>query len=252
MKPRASPKSTTRNCWSDLKETAVAVRVALMRKNSAAPSKAATNAAASLLLSLTPRALINSPAAIAGRTSAAWLASVPYQGIRPRNSRSSVVPMSATHAPAVGPPRKVAAMSGASETPTIVPRGMRTGSADATKVTTHQNTRPACGASSSKRSDNKGDAAPDWNQTSRGNERDCARCHDSNNVELQLPRHSSSVPIVGTLAPPAHMGEQDLSTEGYVPLLEAPKRRASSDRQRSDCAKSCQESHETILHRSIL
>jgi hypothetical protein len=48
------------------------------------------------------------------------------------------------------------------------------------------------------------------------------------------------------------MGEQDLSTEARCLLLEAPKRRAPGECQRGYCAKSCQESHETILHRSIL
>jgi len=43
---------------------------------------------------------------MAGSTITAWLTRLPYQGTRPRSSRSSVTPTSATHPPAAGPPKK--------------------------------------------------------------------------------------------------------------------------------------------------
>ena len=51
-----------------------------------------------------------------GMTSPAWFASVPYHGMRPRSSRTSVVPITATHAATAGPPRFIAAMIGAMAT----------------------------------------------------------------------------------------------------------------------------------------
>ncbi len=45
--------------------------------------------------------------------------------------------------PAVGPPEVVAASKGAIDTATIVPRGIRTGKAEATRLTITQNARPA-------------------------------------------------------------------------------------------------------------
>ena len=62
------------------------------------------------------------PAAIAGRTRPAWLASVPYQGIRPRSSRNfgrPEWPRPSRRRP--GPPRNVAAMIGAIATACCVP-----------------------------------------------------------------------------------------------------------------------------------
>ena len=73
----------------------------------------------------------------------AWLDAVPYQGTRPRISRSSVVPISATHPAATGPPRVMAARRGAIATDTNVPRGMRTGRAWANSVIRVQNASPA-------------------------------------------------------------------------------------------------------------
>ena len=58
------------------------------------------------------------------------------RGPRPRTSRSSVVPISATQPAATGPPSTIAAMIGAIETLTNVPRGIRTGSAPANRVIT--------------------------------------------------------------------------------------------------------------------
>src|SRR4051812_30483527 len=72
----------------------------------------------------------------------AWLARVPYQGTRPRISRTSVDPIRAIQPPAAGPPNAVAAMTGAIDTVTIRPFGMRTGSADARIVTPVQKTMP--------------------------------------------------------------------------------------------------------------
>ena len=71
------------------------------------------------------------PADQAGRTTPAWFAAVPYQGTRPRISRTSVVPTSATMPAATGPPRAIAAMIGAIATETRLPRGIRTGRAPA-------------------------------------------------------------------------------------------------------------------------
>ena len=64
---------------------------------------------------------------IDGRMIPAWLKRVPYQGMRPFNSRNSVVPTAATQPAATGPPRIPAAITGAIATDTSVPRGIRTG-----------------------------------------------------------------------------------------------------------------------------
>src|SRR5688572_5444843 len=82
------------------------------------------------------------PATAAEVAAAAWLYTVPYQGTRPRISRSSVVPMRLTRAAAVGPPRSIEARIGADATETTTPRGRRTGSALAAKVAIVQNRSP--------------------------------------------------------------------------------------------------------------
>ena len=82
------------------------------------------------------------PAATVAMTIEAWLYSVPYHGIWPRSSRASVVPIAATTAPAAGPPRTVAARTGAAETDTTTPRGSTTGRALASSVATVQKTIP--------------------------------------------------------------------------------------------------------------
>ena len=167
------------------------------------------------------------PATTAERRITAWFVSVPYHGIRPRSSRTSVVPISATQAAAVGPPSVAAAIRGAIDTATIVPRGIRTGRADA----------------SERRDDPEGDA--DWNcrianplerlpdqridgnHKGRDQQRNRADCHDPNDVELELSRHATSVPeLRRTLARSAHSGEHDLSTEAVFldqkPFNDAP------------------------------
>ena len=161
----------------------------------------------------------------------AWFASVPYQGILPRSSRSSVVPTSATQPPAVGPPRR-SPRSRAQSTPDHVPRGIRTGSADARSVTRHQKTRPDDGRLIAKELEAL--ANRDQQETkSRGDERQGADCHDPNDVELQVSRHSTSVRLRRTLARSATTGEQDLSTEGI--WSEALQRCASGECQSGDC-----------------
>src|SRR5712675_3333518 len=75
---------------------------------------------------------------ITGRTIAAWFANVPYQATRPRSSRESVVPTSATQAAAVGPPRTAAAIRGAVDTATCTPWLTRTGRDDAIRAMTVQ------------------------------------------------------------------------------------------------------------------
>ena len=74
------------------------------------------------------------PPRIAGRTMPAWFAAVPYQGTRPRSSRSSVVPIKRHPSRGDRPPSAIAAMTGAIETLTNVPRGIRTGRAPANSV----------------------------------------------------------------------------------------------------------------------
>src|SRR5262245_8518198 len=120
----------------------------------AAPSIAAMNVAGDAnwrlevpLTSLgTPNGSIKSPAAAAGRTMTAWFARVPYQGMRPRISRSSVVPSRATQVPAAGPPKTVAARIVDTDTVNWAPRGILIGTADATSVAATQKSRLAYGA----------------------------------------------------------------------------------------------------------
>ncbi len=68
--------------------------------------------------------------------------SIPYHGTRPRNSRRSNVPAMATSAIAVGPPRNIAATSGAKATDTIRPLGSVTGRTLATNVSAVQKMMP--------------------------------------------------------------------------------------------------------------
>ena len=78
-----------------------------------------------------------------GERAPAWLARVPYQGMRPRSSRTSVVPMAATQPATAGPPRPSRRRSGPSRRPAACPCGKRTGSADATSVSTVQKATPS-------------------------------------------------------------------------------------------------------------
>ena len=82
------------------------------------------------------------PATTTAAAAAAWLYKVPYHGTCPLNSRSSVVPMRVTTAPATGPPKNMAARIGADPTDTTLPLGSLTGIALATSVATVQKTSP--------------------------------------------------------------------------------------------------------------
>jgi hypothetical protein len=86
--------------------------------------------------------LYSAPASTVGITVAAWLYMVPYQGTRNLSSLASVTPRKATMAPAVGPPKAVAARIGAIATLTTDPRGVRTGNEDAARVRIVQKARP--------------------------------------------------------------------------------------------------------------
>ena len=82
------------------------------------------------------------PPRMAGSVTPAWFANEPYQGMRPRNSRISVVPIAATHPATAGPPSDIAATIGAIATPCWDPWGKRTGRAEATSVRTIQKAIP--------------------------------------------------------------------------------------------------------------
>ena len=134
QKPRASPSSTS----SEVADRSAGRRPSRSSRRSGGrrpqrPSIVRKEAARSPTCERPARrAWITSPASKRGQHRCQRGShSVPYQGIRPRSSRTSVVPIMATHPPAAGPPRTVAAISGAIETATNVPRGIRTGRADA-------------------------------------------------------------------------------------------------------------------------
>src|SRR4029078_254939 len=139
--PLASPTATTLNDWPVLSATTIAVTATLRKKTPAAPTIVATKITYSSVDVPRTNSQTYEPIRV-GSTTPAWFAAVPYQGTRPRRSRSSVVPRSATHPAATGPPSVIAARIGAIETETSVPRGIRTGRAPANRVTTVQNASP--------------------------------------------------------------------------------------------------------------
>ena len=123
--------------------------------------------------------------------SPAWLASVPYQGIRPRSSRTSVVPIAATHPPTAGP----------AERHRRDDRGHRDGLLRSERQLDRQCRRDQC------QDDPEGDArersrcsagipsravrdasaisGSAAKHKSRDHERDCTQSHDSSDVDLE-------------------------------------------------------------------
>ena len=101
--------------------------------------------------------------------------------------------MAATQPPTAGPPKKVEARIGANETACWVPRGICTGNAEETSVSTVQNAIP------SRMVPGGAGPVPSWGGSaiasvrakykSRGNECNSTPCHDSNEKKLQGPRH---------------------------------------------------------------
>ena len=134
-----------------------------------------------------------SPPTIAGKDDPAWFASVPYQGIRPRISRTSVVPIAATQPPTAGPPRVIAATIGRHRDGLMRTR-VAVGPARPTRPTSALSRRQRRARISSARA--RGlpgcSSRPECDlrtshrkHKSRDHERQCTQSHDSSDVYLR-------------------------------------------------------------------
>ncbi len=183
----------------------VDAKIRLSENITAAPANVATK---SLPVSGDPidRDRATHAPAIAGSAMPAWLARVPYHGIRPRSSRSSVEPRRATQATAAGPPKFIATITGAMDTATMDPPGSTIGSAEAMRVISgpkrHAQDQIECA----------GPSEPDFrthrNSKTRDHYRNCGEGHESSDIQLQGPRHQALAQVITsrTLNPPSSAG----------------------------------------------
>ena len=262
-KPLASPTATTLNDWPVLSATTIAVTATLRKKTPAAPTIVATKITYSSVDVPRTNSQRYEPIRV-GSTTPAWFAAVPYQGTRPRTSRSSVVPRSATHPAATGPPSVIAARIGAIETETRVPRGILTGSAPAKRVTTVQNASPINTNASDALSGLMRDLRPHPEEPirrlrsrirkdatrihkTREQERSCAYTHESCDVQLQGPGHRYPIRVASdeTLNPPSLLRTSPV-------VLEALERGSSGQGHRGHRTDEGDKSDDSMFHRSDL
>ena len=185
-------------------------------------------------------------------TSPAWLASVPYHGIRPRSSRTSVVPIAATQPPTAGPPKEHRAEDRGDRDRLLCPARQLNRERRPEQRQERSRTRRRAGLES-----RLGAPASDGpitsaicgsagNTKSRSHERNRAQGHDSSDVELEGLRHRlprTQAPLPRTLSPAGSVGVMEPN------VLEAPQRRSTCECDHRNARERHDDAHELGLHR---